>query len=148
VVEFESLGQDRRLPMDLESGLFRILDEALAGYLEARAERVTFKLDWSADQVDAAMYATRNVQETASVPDSASGKDLPPALAAMMEERRADARTAAETAQRDSIVALPQSTWREIQGRAATLGLTVDLSPDRSVFRRLAELPPPAEAKA
>jgi two-component system sensor histidine kinase DegS len=148
VVEFESLGQDRRLPMDLESGLFRILDEALAGYLEARAERVTFKLDWSADQVDAAMYATRNVQETASVPDSASGKDLPPALAAMMEERRADARTAAETAQRDSIVALPQSTWREIQGRAATLGLTVDLSPDRSEFRLLAELPPPAEAKA
>jgi two-component system, NarL family, sensor histidine kinase DegS len=141
-VEFESLGQDRRLPMDLESGLFRILDEALAGYLEARAERVTFKLDWSADQVDAAMSAMRNVQETASaVPDAAPGKDLPPALAAMMEERRADARTAAETAQRDSIVALPQSTWREIQGRAATLGLSVDLSPDRSEFRMLAELP-------
>ena len=39
-VEFESMGQDRRLPMDLESGLFRILDEALAGYLGARAERV------------------------------------------------------------------------------------------------------------
>jgi two-component system sensor histidine kinase DegS len=147
VVEFESLGQDRRLPMDLESGLFRILDEALAGYLEARAERVTFKLDWSADQVDAAMYATRNVKEaTSALPESAPGKDLPPALAAMMEERRADARTAAETAQRDSIVALPQSTWREIQGRAATLGLTVDLSPDRSEFRMLAELPAPAEA--
>jgi two-component system sensor histidine kinase DegS len=148
VVEFESLGQDRRLPMDLESGLFRILDEALAGYLEARAERVTFKLDWSADQVDAAMYATRNVQETASVPDSAPAKDLPPALAAMMEERRADARTAAETAQRDSIVALPQSTWRDVKGRAATLGLTVDLSPDGSEFRMLAELPAPAEAQA
>ena len=29
-VEFESMGQDQRLPMDLESGLFRILDEALA----------------------------------------------------------------------------------------------------------------------
>ena len=39
-VEFESMGQDRRLPMDLESGLYRILDQALAGYLEARAERV------------------------------------------------------------------------------------------------------------
>ena len=32
-VEFESMGQDRRLPMDLESALFRMLDEALAGYL-------------------------------------------------------------------------------------------------------------------
>ena len=36
-VEFESIGPDRRLPMDLESGLFRILDEALAAYLGARA---------------------------------------------------------------------------------------------------------------
>jgi len=144
-VEFESMGQDRRLPMDLESGLFRILDEALAGYLEARAERVTFKLDWSADQIDAAMYAMRTAAEVAGPLPEATGKDLPPALAAMMEERRADARTAAESAQRESIVALPQSTWREIQGRAATLGLTVDLSPDRSEFRLLAELPPQAE---
>ena len=32
-VEFESLGQDRRLPMDMESTIFRILDEALAAYL-------------------------------------------------------------------------------------------------------------------
>jgi hypothetical protein len=95
------------------------------------------------------MFAMREVQETpAAVPETASGKDLPPALAAMMEERRADARTAAEAAQKDSIVELPQSTWREIQGRAATLGLTVDLSPDRSEFRLLAELPAPAEAPA
>ncbi len=144
-VEFESMGQDRRLPMDLESGLFRILDEAIAGYLEARAERVTFKLDWSADQVDAAMYAMRAAPEiVTTVPDAAPGKDLPPALAAMMEERRADARSAAATAQRESIVALPQSTWREIQGRAATLGITLDLSPDRSELRLLAELPPQA----
>src|SRR5687767_13980825 len=34
-VEFESMGHDRRLPMDLESALFRMLDEALAGYLGA-----------------------------------------------------------------------------------------------------------------
>ena len=58
-VEFESMGQDRRLPMDLESGLFRILDEALTGYLEARAEQITFKLEWSADQLDATMSAAR-----------------------------------------------------------------------------------------
>ena len=39
-VEFESMGQDQRLPMDLESGLFRIVDEALVTYLGAGAERV------------------------------------------------------------------------------------------------------------
>ncbi len=145
-VEFESMGQDRRMPMDLESGLFRILDEALAGYLEARAERVSFKLDWSADQVDVTMSATRAAAKATAeaVPAGPASKDLPPALAAMMEERRADARSAAETAQRDSIVALPPSTWREIQGRAATLGLTVELAADGAELRLLAELPPVA----
>ncbi len=59
----------------------------------------------------------------------------------MMEDRRADARSAAETAQRDSIVELPPTTWREIQGRAAPLGLTVELSSDGSELRLLAELP-------
>ena len=105
-IEFESLGQDRRLPMDLESGLFRLLDQALAGYLEARAERVSLKMDWAADQLSAVMAATRAVATSAPevVPDAKAAKELPPALAAMMEERRADARTAAVTAQRDSIV--------------------------------------------
>jgi signal transduction histidine kinase len=143
-VEFESMGQDRRLPMDLESGLFRILDEALAGYLEARAERISFRLDWSADQLDVSMSASRTATATqpAVEADAQASKGLPPALAAMMEERRADARAAAETAQRNSIVELPSTPWREIQGRANTLGLTVELSTDGSELRLLAELPP------
>ena len=144
-VEFESFGQDRRLPMDLESGLFRILDEALAGYLDARSERVSLKLDWTADQLDGVMTASRSAAKARpdDVPESVAGKDLPPALAAMMEDRRADARTAAESAQRDSIVTLPPTTWREVHGRAATLGLTLELSADGSELRLLAELPPP-----
>jgi hypothetical protein len=142
-VEFESMGQDRRLPMDLESGLFRILDEALAGYLDARAERISFRLDWSADQLDVSMTAARKAVKAVSAitADAAASKDLPPALAAMMEERRADARAAAETAERDSIVELSSTTWREIQARAGTLGLTVELSTDGSELRLLAELP-------
>jgi two-component system sensor histidine kinase DegS len=141
-VEFESMGQDQRLPMDLESSLFRILDEALAAYLGARAERVTLKLDWS-DRVQATLSASR-ATATASgepVPDSAPSADLPPALAAMMEERRADARDRAASAQREAIVSLPLSTWREIQGRAATLGLDVELSADGSELRLVMELP-------
>jgi two-component system, NarL family, sensor histidine kinase DegS len=141
-VEFESMGQDRRLPMDQESGLFRILDEALAAYLGARAERVSLKLDWS-DRVEATLSATRTqVQVTEpSVPAPAPTADLPPALAAMMEDRRADARDRAESAQRESIVTLPASTWREIQGRAATLGLEVELSGDGSELRLVMDLP-------
>ena len=141
-VEFESLGQDRRLPMDLESGLFRILDEALVAYLGARAERVSLKLDWS-DPVEARMSASRAIATSSAVPvpDAAASADLPPALAAMMEERRSDARNRAESAQREAVVSLPASTWREIQGRATTLGLEVKLADDGSELRLVANLP-------
>jgi hypothetical protein len=63
-----------------------------------------------------------------------------------MEDRRADARTAAETAQRDSIVTLPAATWREVQSRAATLGLVVELSPTGEELHLLAELPATPDA--
>ena len=144
-VEFDSLGPDRRLPMDLESGLFRILDEALAAYLSARAERVSLRVDWS-DQVEARISASRAAAETRPdmTPAAAADADLPPALAAMMEDRRADARDAVEAAKRDAIVVLPPSTWREIQGRASTLGMRAELSADGAELRLVAELPPMA----
>ena len=140
-VEFDSLGADRRLPMDLESGLFRILDEAMAAYLGARAEVVSVRLDWT-DQLDARVSASRKAAEVRAdpTPTTQGDKDLPPALASMMEDRRADARDAVEAARRDAIVALPPSTWREISGRAATLGLTAELSADGEDLRLVADL--------
>jgi hypothetical protein len=71
----------------------------------------------------------------------APSADLPPALAAMMDERRADARDRAESAQRDAIVSLPPSTWREIESRATTLGLEVELLAEGSELRLLTDLP-------
>ncbi len=151
-VDFDSMGQDRRLPMDLESGLFRMLDEALVGYLERSPTRITMRVDWS-DQIEARVHAVRT-GDTAEVkpapePDAEApaptGADLPPALAAMMEDRRADARDAAETARRDAIVALPVTTWQEIQSRATTLGILADLSEDGSELHLVAEAPVPAE---
>ncbi len=145
-VEFDSMGPDRRLPMDLESGLFRILDEAMAAYLGARADRVSVGLDWSV-QIEARVAASRTVVEAHSDPglDAAStaDKDLPPALAAMMEDRRADAREAVEAARREAVVVLPPSTWREIQLRAATLGMVAELSADGSELRLVMDAPPP-----
>jgi two-component system sensor histidine kinase DegS len=142
-VEFDSMGPDRRLPMDLESGLFRILDEAMAAYLSVRAERVSVRLDWS-DQVEATVSASRNAAEAPGdlTPDAGGDKDLPPALAAMMEDRRADARDAVEAARREAIVVLPPSTWREIQSRASTLGLVAELSADGAELRLAGDLPP------
>jgi two-component system sensor histidine kinase DegS len=110
-VDFESLGADRRLSVELESGLFRILDEALAAYLA----RVT----------------ARRAAGTAPKQDVPEGetkrKDLPPALAAMMDDRRDDRRAAAEAARNAAIVVLPSAAWRDIQQRASTMGVTVEL---------------------
>jgi two-component system, NarL family, sensor histidine kinase DegS len=148
-VDFDSLGQDRRLPMDLETGLFRILDEALVGYLERSPSRVTMRMDW-ADQIEARVNAVRDEDKDAKpvpevVEEAAADANLPPALRAMMEDRRADARHAAETARRDAIVALPVSTWQEIEGRAITLGIQAELSEDGSELHLVAEAPIPTE---
>ena len=142
-VEFDSMGSDRRLPMDLESGLFRILDEATAAYLSARADRVSVRLDWS-DQLEAKVSASRNAVEVRAdaTPEADTDEDLPPALAAMMADRRSDARDAVEAARRDAIVVLPPSTWREIQSRAATLGMGAELSADGAELRLVADVPP------
>ena len=154
-VEFDSMGQDRRLPMDLESGLFRIVDETLAAFLGLAPDRVSLKLEWSV-QVEVRVAASRTPVVTPSTippvvaaePRKKSGKDqpageLPPALAAMIEERMADEREAAEAARLAAIVILPPSTWREIQTRAASIGVTAELLDEGSQLVLLTEAPTP-----
>ncbi len=58
-VEFDSLGHDRRLPMEMESTIFRILDEALAAYLALGPERMQLRLDWT-DVLEARLIAERS----------------------------------------------------------------------------------------
>jgi two-component system sensor histidine kinase DegS len=144
-VEFESMGQDRRLPMDLESGLFRILDEALAAYLAGEPDAVTLKLDWS-DRLVADLVATKAVTQPeahaeVAIPSEEAGHALPPALAALVEERRVAQQAAAEAAVRASIVGLPPPTWREIQDRAASVGVQAALLSDGARLHLVAELP-------
>ena len=52
-IDFDSSGTDRRLGPDLESGLFRILDDVISGYLALRPARVTVRLDWSPRELSA-----------------------------------------------------------------------------------------------
>ncbi len=145
-VDMESIGQDQRLPMDLESGLFRIVDEALVGYLERSPDRVSMRLDWAPEQVEVRIIATRTERDgakpaaTVDAP-ARTGADLPPALAAMMEDRRADARGAAESARKEAIVALPETSWREIQSRGSTIGIVVELLGEGAEVRVVAEIP-------
>ncbi len=130
-VEFESMGQDRRLAMDLESGLFRMLDEGLAGYLAGSPDAVSLRLDWG-DRLTADLVASRAIppvdpSSEVEIPSVEAGQALPPALAALVEERRAAQRAAAEAAIRASVVPLPPAAWREIQDRAGSVGVDAQL---------------------
>jgi two-component system sensor histidine kinase DegS len=145
-VDFESMGQDRRLPMDLESSVFRMLDEALAGYLSAAPDHVALRLDWG-DRLTIDVVATRAVAEPTktseiAIPTEEAGKSLPPALAALVEERREAERDAAEAAVRESIVVLPPAPWREIRDRAASVGVIAELRADGGHLHLVADIPP------
>ena len=136
-VEFDSVGQDRRIEVDLESSLFRIIDEALTGYLSVRPSRISVRLDWQEDVVEARIAAERDptkqmtdadheVAEAQRASDE-SDKDLPPALESMMAERRERAAKKSIAAREAAVVALPTSTWREIVNRASTTGVVAQL---------------------
>ncbi|HET9613282.1 MAG TPA: histidine kinase [Candidatus Limnocylindrales bacterium] len=157
-VDFDSIGADRRIEVDLESSLFRIIDEALAAYVSAQPDRVGIRLDWTDGVVeaevsagraptDAMASADRQLQEAIDAAAAgAAGKDLPPALAAMLADRRAQAETAVATARSASVVALPATTWREIQQRAASVGISVELLDDGGRLHLRAEEAAPSVA--
>ena len=138
-IEFESYGTDRRLPMDVESALFRIIDETVTGYLAGHPDLISVKLEWSDNQMEARITGRREVEEAepvepeepAPAPSGKRGKnegELPEALKVMIDEQRAGA-AAARSASRMTM-ALPASTWREVQQRAETIGVTATLSDD------------------
>jgi two-component system sensor histidine kinase DegS len=140
-IEFESYGPDGRLPMDVETAFFRIIDQIVTGYLASRPDLISIRLEWS-DKLEARVAARRE-----SEPDSAAGdegveaaeteapagsrrgrqpeRELPDALRAMIDEQLAGSARAAKKGQ--SLLLQP-NTWREVQQRAETIGCTAELS--------------------
>ncbi|MEA2675682.1 MAG: two-component system, NarL family, sensor histidine kinase DegS [Chloroflexota bacterium] len=155
-VEFDSIGADRRIDVDLESSLFRIIDEALTGYLAGRPDRIAIRLEWSDDAVEATINADRDPtkqmadadQEVAAASEAiaATDKDLPPALESMMADRRERAGVKSAAAREAAIVSLPESTWREIQQRATTTGIVAELSDGGGTLHVRADLGTVADA--
>jgi two-component system sensor histidine kinase DegS len=125
-VEIESSGADRRLPADLESGLFRILDDAIAGYVGLHPTRVTVRLDWSEREIYAAVrahwLAAGDGSGTKTGPEPAGTSDMPPALAAMIEQTATDDRRAQVAAR-----SLPDARIEDLRDRAAILGVGLAL---------------------
>jgi len=137
-VEFESLGSDRRLPMELESAIFRVADEAVACLVGGHPEKVVLTLDWG-DELEVAVRAVHPASP--EVPEDEPRADMPAALRAMVDDRRA--RAAA-----DGIVAvLTPTIRREIDERAAAAGGRVEFGGDgRGVTARFPLPAAPADA--
>jgi two-component system sensor histidine kinase DegS len=140
-VEFESLGQDRRLPMDLESTIFRILDEALAAYLAVLPHRASVRLDWT-EELEARVIAERTpvVSGDEPLPEVPTG-DVPDAIKAMIQERHDARRAAEQAAEQAAIVELPASALRDITDRAASIGGRIELLGGGGEVRLLVQLP-------
>jgi hypothetical protein len=71
-----------------------------------------------------------------------AGKDLPPALETMLTERRQAAETGVADARAAAIVALPASTWREIEQRAMSTGIVAEQGNGGASLRLRAEVGP------
>ena len=124
VVDFDSLGTERRLDMEIESGLFRMIDQALAGYLSTNPRRVTLRLDWG-DQIEARIAAHGEPPAARPEPAPAADASTPAALAQMIDDRRTAAAIGESEATPSHV--LPAKAWREILQRAATLGMIAEL---------------------
>jgi two-component system sensor histidine kinase DegS len=151
-VEFDSIGADRRIAVDLESSLFRIVDEALAAYLAGHPDRVAVRLDWSDTVIEVDVSADRDPTDAMAAADRSlaaavgaeegAGKDLPPALEAMLVDRREQAQSAATKARDAAVVSLPPATWREIEQRATTTGIGAELAEGGASLHLRAEIGP------
>ena len=62
-IEFESYGTDRRLPMDVESALFRIIDETVTGFLSCHPDRDLDPVRMGPDKTEARISARREDAE-------------------------------------------------------------------------------------
>ena len=129
-VRFESVGTDRRLPTEVESGVFRIIDDAVTGYLTSAPTNITIRLDWSEHTLRARVSGaapgaeiSAEVKARAAVAAARRDRAMPQALATMIHEQEDD-----EAARH---AGLPESVQAEIEQRAAALGLKVVLTEDR-----------------
>ncbi len=133
-VEFDSLGADRRLPMDLESAVFRVADEAVAALAGGHPESVALRLDWG-EELEVTVRAAHPAGE--EVPEEVSRPDMPAALQVMVDEQRAQAAAAG------SVAFLTPAVRREIGDRAAAAGGRVEFAEDGRGLAARFPLPAP-----
>jgi two-component system sensor histidine kinase DegS len=149
-VEFDSMGADRRLPQDVESTVFRVLDEALGAYLAQSPDRVVLRLDWT-EELEARLTAERAVV----LPDGASGAlpdvptgDVPDAIKQMIQDRHEARTVAVAAAEQAAIIVLPNAARRDILERAGSIGASVEILEGGGEVRLVVPLPAADEQAA
>jgi two-component system sensor histidine kinase DegS len=137
-VEFDARGVEVRLEPDIESAVYRSVDEAVAAYLELRPPAVLVRLDWGAQELVSTVGASwpRELPEpAASSPAAEDAADTPPALLAMMAEKRSEQREADMRSR-----ALPADRFEPIRIRASALGMRLTMHEDGQVMELVAPL--------
>jgi len=139
-VDFSSQGVEERLDPDIESAVFRSVDEAISGYLALEPPSVVVRLDWSERELVATVAGTWPRAHPDSDPESSAGVDsrdseTPPALLAMMEEKRAQQREA-----RSASRSLPAGRLADIDHRARALGLTLTIRDEGQTMELVAPI--------
>lgn len=137
-VEFDSHGIEERLDTDLESAVYRSVVEAINGFLELRPPSVLVRLDWGNRELVATVEGTwprvnPEGQSESSHQAASRSVETPPALLAMMEEKRSADREA-NLAMR----ALSPKTVSEIGDRARALGMTLTMRDEGQVMELVA----------
>jgi two-component system sensor histidine kinase DegS len=126
-IDLDSQGSERRLPQDMESGVFRLIDDTINGYLALRPSRVAVRLDWGEHRLGVMIRAgwIAEPRSTTSAQVSRLPDDLPPALRQMIEQTRDQERQAGPGAH-----ALPQDLLIDLGDRARVMGVSLQVSND------------------
>ncbi len=126
-IDLDSQGSERRLPQDMESGVFRLIDDAINGYLALRPSRIAVRLDWGEHRLGVMIRAawiadshTPGVTTPSPLPE-----DLPPALRKMIEQARDQDRRTVSSAH-----TLPQDLLIDLGDRARVMGVGLQVSND------------------
>lgn len=139
-VDFDSHGIEDRIDPDLESAVYRSIDEAIIGYLALEPPSVLVRLDWSPNELVATVEGTwprlgPEGQSESSAAANSRSVDTPPALLAMMEEKRSAEREADKASR-----ALASERVSLIGTRARALGMRLTMRDDGQAMELVAPL--------
>ncbi|HVM30003.1 MAG TPA: histidine kinase [Candidatus Limnocylindrales bacterium] len=122
-VRFESVGPDRRLNREVETQLFRLIDDALEAYLAKVPAEVALRLNWTDARMEATVRSLPVPFDASPAPPEKTSSGLPEALQSMITEQ--DAARAASGEAWTARYALGRQAVDALHERASAAGVTL-----------------------